>query len=128
LSRCGAFGVGREGADSRRRSPAAGKPQPIEAVRTIADSLGAPHAAPYSFELCRRALDDLVIVSDDELRRAMGLLFRGVKLAAEPAGAAGPPARLRPPPGRPPGPPGGGDVCRAHHRPAHRRPPRVPAP
>jgi threonine dehydratase len=88
LPRCQVFGVEPEGADSMRRSLDAGKPQSIEAVRTIADSLGAPHAAPYSFELCRRALDDLVLVSDDELRRAMGLLFRGVKLAVEPAGAA----------------------------------------
>ena len=55
-----------------RRSLAAGKPESIEAVRTIADSLGAPHAAPYSFELCRRALDDLVLVSDEALTRAMG--------------------------------------------------------
>jgi len=88
LPRCQVFGVEPEGADSMHRSLAAGKPESIEAVRTIADSLGAPHAAPYSFELCRRALDDLVLVSDDELRRAMGLLFRGVKLAVEPAGAA----------------------------------------
>jgi threonine dehydratase len=29
-----------------------------------------------------------VLVSDDELRRAMALIFRGVKLAVEPAGAA----------------------------------------
>jgi threonine dehydratase len=79
-----------------RRSLAAGKPESIEAVRTIADSLGAPHAAPYSFELCRRALDDLVLVNDDELRRAMGLLFRGMKLAVEPAGAAGTAALLGP--------------------------------
>jgi threonine dehydratase len=88
MPRCEVFGVEPEGADSMRRSLAAGKPEVLEAVRTIADSLGAPHAAPYSFELCRRALDDLVLVSDDELRRAMGLLFRGVKLAVEPAGAA----------------------------------------
>ena len=31
------------------RSFAAGSPQAIDAVRTIADSLGAPYAAPYSF-------------------------------------------------------------------------------
>jgi threonine dehydratase len=96
LPRCQIFGVEPEGADSMHRSLAAGKPQSIEAVRTIADSLGAPHAAPYSFELCRRALDDLVLVSDEELRRAMGLLFRGVKLAVEPAGAAATAALLGP--------------------------------
>jgi threonine dehydratase len=82
------FGVEPEGADTMRRSFAAGSPQAIEQVRTIADSLGAPHAAPYSFALCRRYVDDLVLVSDDALRRAMRLLFASSKLAVEPAGAA----------------------------------------
>jgi threonine dehydratase len=70
------------------RSFASGKPESIEKVATIADSLGAPHAAPYSFGLCRRYLDDLAKVSDEQLRAAMRLLFRGAKLAVEPAGAA----------------------------------------
>jgi threonine dehydratase len=82
------FGVEPEGADSMHRSFAAGSPRPIEAVRTIADSLGAPHAAPYSFDLCRRYVDELVLVSDEQLRRAMYLLFVSAKLAVEPAGAA----------------------------------------
>lgn len=82
------FGVEPEGADSMHKSFAAGQPQAIEAVRTIADSLGAPHAAPYSFALCRRYVDELVKVSDDQLRAAMDLLFRSAKLAVEPAGAA----------------------------------------
>jgi threonine dehydratase len=86
--RCLVFGVEPEGADSMRRSLAAGSPQPIEAVRTIADSLGAPHAAPYSFDLVRRHIDDLVLVDDDALRRAMLLLFSSAKLPVEPAGAA----------------------------------------
>lgn len=82
------FGVEPVGANSMHRSFAAGSPQSIEAVRTIADSLGAPYAAPYSFELCRRYVDELVLVDDDALRRAMLLLFRSAKLAVEPAGAA----------------------------------------
>ena len=82
------FGVEPVGADSMHRSFAAGSPQSIEAVRTIADSLGAPHAAPYSFALCRRYVDELVSVDDDALRRAMLLLFGSAKLAVEPAGAA----------------------------------------
>lgn len=82
------FGVEPTGADSMHRSFAAGSPQPIEAVRTIADSLGAPHAAPYSFDLCRRHVDELVLVDDDAMRRAMRLLFASAKLAVEPAGAA----------------------------------------
>jgi threonine dehydratase len=82
------FGVEPEGADTMRRSFAAGSPQAIDRVRTIADSLGAPYAAPYSFGLCRRYLDDVVLVNDDALRRAMRLLFASAKLAVEPAGAA----------------------------------------
>src|SRR5262249_12733415 len=85
---CPVFGVGAVGAGSIDRSFPAGSPQTIEAVRTIADSLGAPHAAPYSFGLCRRFVDELVLVDDDALRRAMLLLFSSAKLAVEPAGAA----------------------------------------
>jgi threonine dehydratase len=85
---CQVFGVEPEGADSMYRSFASGKPEAIDKVRTIADSLGAPHAAPYSFGLCRQYVDEVVLVSDDALRQAMALLFRSMKLAVEPAGAA----------------------------------------
>ena len=67
---------------------ASGKPEAIDQVRSIADSLGAPHAAPYSFGLCRRFVDELVQVRDEDLCRAMALLFHETKLAVEPAGAA----------------------------------------
>ena len=77
-----------EGADTMRRSFDAGSPQSIEAVRTIADSLGAPRAEPYSFALNRRYVDDVILVSDDEIRDAMKLMFRAAKLVVEPAGAA----------------------------------------
>jgi threonine dehydratase len=86
--RCQVFGVEPEGADSMHRSFASGKPEAIDKVRTIADSLGAPYAAPYSFGLCQQYVDDIVLVSDDALRQAMALLFHSMKLAVEPAGAA----------------------------------------
>jgi threonine dehydratase len=86
--RCQVYGVEPEGADTMHRSFAAGSPQSIDAVRTIADSLGAPYAAPYTFALCRKFIDRLVKVNDDQLRAAMALLFREMKLAVEPAGAA----------------------------------------
>jgi len=85
---CKVYGVEPEGADSMHRSFAAGKPQPIEAVRTIADSLGAPYAEQHSFELCRQNVDQLVRVSDDQMRQGMRRLFTDMKLAVEPAGAA----------------------------------------
>ncbi len=85
---CLVFGVEPEGADSMHRSFAAGKPQPIEKVATIADSLGAPYALPYTFELARRNVDGLVLVTDAQMRSAMHLTFLDAKLAVEPAGAA----------------------------------------
>ena len=69
-------------------------------MRTIADSLGAPFAQPYSFGLCRRYVDELVKVDDEAMRRAMGLLFAEMKLAVEPAGAAATAALLGPLAGR----------------------------
>jgi threonine dehydratase len=93
---CEVFGVEPTGADSMHRSFAAGAPASIDAVRTIADSLGAPYAKPYSFELCRAHVDELVLVDDDQLRDAMRLLFRDAKLAVEPAGAATTAALLGP--------------------------------
>jgi len=59
-----------------------------DAPRTIADSLSPPYTLPYSFDLCRRYLDDIVLVSDDALREAVALLFQSARLAVEPAGAA----------------------------------------
>ncbi len=77
-----------EGADTMFRSFATGTPQSLDAVRTIADSLGAPRCEPYSFALNRRFVDEVVLVSDDQIRDGMQLLFRSAKLVVEPAGAA----------------------------------------
>ena len=93
---CLVFGVEPTGADSMHRSFAAGSPQSIDAVRTIADSLGAPFAAPYSFGLCRQFVDELCLVDDNALRDAMRFLLSTAKLAVEPAGAAATAALLGP--------------------------------
>ena len=90
------WGVEPEGADSMHRSFAAEEPRSIDAVRTIADSLGAPHAAPYTYSLCRQTLEGLVKVDDDALRSTMRLMFEELKLAVEPAGAASLAALLGP--------------------------------
>jgi threonine dehydratase len=90
------IGVEPEGANSMHLSFDAGEPKSIDKVRTIADSLGAPYALPYSFELCRRNVDELVEVSDVELRRTMGFLFSRLKFAVEPACAASTAALLGP--------------------------------
>jgi threonine dehydratase len=97
---CEVFGVEPEGANSMHRSIAAGKPESIEKVATIADSLGAPFAMPFSFELCRDNVDELVMVDDNQLATAMHNLFRNMKIAIEPACAATTAALLGPLAGR----------------------------
>jgi threonine dehydratase len=86
--RCEIIGVEPVGADTMHRSFLAGKAQRVDAVQTIADSLAPPMTLPYGYAMCRASVDRLVRVSDDEMRAAMGLLFREMKLAVEPAGAA----------------------------------------
>ncbi len=93
---CEVIGVEPEGADTMHRSLASGEPMRIDKVRTIADSLGAPFALPYSFGLCQLHVDRLAMVTDMQLRRAMGYLFRAMKIAVEPACAASTAALLGP--------------------------------
>ncbi len=93
---CTIIGVEPEGADTMRRSFEAGTPQPIDEVTTIADSLGAPFAMPNSFELTRDNVDQLVTVTDEQLKDCMGLLFRDMRIAVEPACAAATAAMLGP--------------------------------
>jgi threonine dehydratase len=95
---CLVIGVEPTGNDTMLRSLQSGQPEraPEGGYRTIADSLSPPYTMEYSLGLCRRYLDDLVLVSDDEMRRALALLFHGAKLAVEPAGAAATAALLGP--------------------------------
>jgi threonine dehydratase len=57
-------------------------------MATVADSLAAPFTGPTSLELCRRHLDEVVLLTDRELVEAQALAFRDLKFALEPAGAA----------------------------------------
>jgi len=93
---CAVYGVEPAGADSMHRSFRSGKPEAIEKVTTIADSLGAPFALPLSFSLCRDNVDELLLVDDSQLRAAMGILFRDMNIAVEPACAATTAALLGP--------------------------------
>jgi threonine dehydratase len=90
------IGVEPRGANTMQLSLEAGEPRSIDRVRSIADSLGAPYALPYSFELCRANVDRVVLVDDMELREAMGFLFQRMKIAVEPACAASTAAVLGP--------------------------------
>jgi len=85
---CKVYGVEPEGAQGMSRSLAAGEPVSKVTVKTIADSLGAPLHMPYTYGIVKRFVDEVVLVDDQALIDAMGLIFRDAKLAVEPAGAA----------------------------------------
>ena len=85
---CKVYGVEPVGADSMTRSFAAGAPVDAAPVKTIADSLGPPYSLPYSYGLCRENVDRIVLIDDDQITDAMGVLFREMKQAPEPAAAA----------------------------------------
>jgi len=94
---CKIYGVEPIGAASMTESFKLGKPVRIEGgPKSIADSLCSPKAEEYSFSICQKFIDEIVTVSDDEIRNAMRILFEDVKLAVEPAGATATSALLGP--------------------------------
>ena len=86
--RCKVYGVEPEGTQVMTRSLAAGSAQRVDKLDTIADSLAPPMTTPYCFAMCSACLDDVVLVTDDEMTAAMAILFDEMKLALEPAAAA----------------------------------------
>lgn len=93
---CKVYGVEPEGAEAMGQSFRAGHPIKMGPMQGIADSLMAPHTEAYSYGLCRQNIDQLVTVSDDQIRRAMLSLFEELKLSPEPACAAATAALLGP--------------------------------
>ena len=82
-------GVEPEGAAAMWRSRQEGKAVRLDKVDTIADGLSAPFAGEVPFAIVQQYVDDLVLVSDADIRAAMILLLERCKLLVEPGGAAG---------------------------------------
>lgn len=89
------WGVQPEGADGLIRSLEAGTPTAPEKIQTIADGLSAPKPGALNFEIIRRDAKGAVVVSDDEILAAMGLLIEHLRVILEPSAAAGLAALLR---------------------------------
>src|SRR6202022_4464026 len=70
------------------RSVGAGRIVPPDRVNPIADGLAASAPGKLTFELAKRYVDEVVLVEDTELLRAIRLVFEWEHLLAEPAGAA----------------------------------------
>lgn len=87
------FGVEPEGAASMRRSLDAGEPVTLERVDTVADGLKPVRPGEHTFLHVRELVEDVVTVSDEEIREGLRWLYR-TRLVAEPSGAAAPAALL----------------------------------
>ncbi|MFZ5823614.1 MAG: threonine ammonia-lyase [Bacillota bacterium] len=66
----------------------AGSVQQAPVPQTIADGLTARKPGHLNFAIVRELVDEMTTVSDAEIRRAMGVLYRNAKLLVEGAGAA----------------------------------------
>jgi threonine dehydratase len=97
-------GVEPEAGDDTKRSLAAGERVSIPVPLTIADGQAADIPGELTFSINRRLVDDIVLVSDDEIREAMRFAFERMKIVVEPSGATPLAAllagRLDPPPAR----------------------------
>ena len=81
------IGVEPEAGDDTARSLAAGERVEIGVPRTIADGQAIPIPGELTFEINRRLLAGVELVSDDEIRAAMVFAFERLKLVLEPSGA-----------------------------------------
>jgi threonine dehydratase len=81
------IGVEPEGAATMRLSLDAGSPQHVT-TNTVADGLAAPVVGAMTLQVTQRWVDDVVLVTDDDITRAMRDIMTYSKLVIEPAGAA----------------------------------------
>ena len=81
-------GVEPIGANVVRRSLDSGKPEAAVKIDTIADGLTAPFAGELSQAVISKYVDDVILVSDEEIVASLRLILARTKVLVEPAGAA----------------------------------------
>ena len=82
------IGVEPEGAPGMYQSLAQGEAITLAKVDTIADGLAAPFAGVRNLAHVQALVDDVVLVNDDDIVKAMRAIIERSKLYVEPAGAA----------------------------------------
>lgn len=83
------IGITPTSAPAMRDSWAAGRPLTVAPRSGFAEGISIPRPDPHSLTRLTALVDDIVEVSDDDLRRAMTLIAEQLGVLAEPAGAAG---------------------------------------
>lgn len=81
------YGVQAAGAPSMVQSVAHGSIERLPSVSTIADGIAVKEPGKNTFEYCKKYVDDIVTVTDDEISTAILSLIERQKLVAEGAGA-----------------------------------------
>jgi len=77
------------GAPAMELSWRAGEPMSTEAADTIADGIAVRVPVPQALRSMRATVDEVMLVTDEEIIAAMRMLFFDAGLLVEPAGAAG---------------------------------------
>ncbi|MFI9155795.1 threonine/serine dehydratase [Streptomyces sp. NPDC053367] len=80
-------GVEPEAGDDTKRSLEAGRRVSVPVPHTIADGQALHTPGELTFSLNRRLVDEIVLVTDDEIRAAMRFAFERLKIVLEPSGA-----------------------------------------
>ncbi|MCU1280823.1 MAG: L-threonine ammonia-lyase, partial [bacterium] len=81
-------GVEPTGATAMKDSMAAGRLVSLARVETIAGTLAPRNVGPHTLALASRFVDEVVLVSDAEMKGAMKTLWNDARVLVEPAGAA----------------------------------------
>jgi threonine dehydratase len=82
------IGVNTEGAMAMYESVLAGRPVEVEKVETIADGLMAKKPGDLTFAHTQKYVDQMVLVSEEEIAKTVAILAERAKLVVEPSGAA----------------------------------------
>ena len=82
------IGVEATGAPTLQASLAAGKIVELPTVNTKANTLAPRQTASVNFDIIRRCVDDIVLVTDEQMQAAASWLWVEMGVAAELSGAA----------------------------------------
>jgi len=79
------WGVETVGADSMAQALAAGQPVELQAITSIAKTLGAPSVSLQTLALAQEHLENVSVVSDKEAVKALQFILERLKVLTEPA-------------------------------------------
>ena len=83
------IGVQSKSFPSMKNSIDSGKLQTVDGGFTVADGISVKTPGKQTFEIIKNMIDEIVLIDDEEIIKAMFLLMERSKAVVEPAGAAG---------------------------------------